>query len=160
MAEQSQPSPTPLPEISDGETLLRRVPPSFYPDKQVPDKPSFDAFLPRRWQSPEDPGDSTGLSVNREWFTTIDAASRHPDTGEPQNVARTSVQQIETVGLSAIPDELTNDPSHTLIPELNSMDYKNDKDKRRWIKTTARRIAIEFCDMAFICPASATPPQT
>lgn len=159
MAEQIQPSPTPLPAITDGETLLRRVPLSFYPDKQVLDKPSFDAFLPRRWQSSEDPGDATGLSVDREWFTTVDAASRHPDTGEAQNVARTSVEKIASVGLSAIPDELPGNRSHTLIPELNSLDYKNNKDKKRWIKTTARKIAIELCDMAFICPASATPPQ-
>lgn len=138
--------------------MLRRVPPSFYPDKQVPDKPSFDAFLPRRWRSPEEPGDATGLSVDREWFTTIDAASRHPDTNEPQNVTRTSVEQIATVGLSAVADSLPNNPSHTLIPELNSLDYKNNKDKQRWIKTTARKVALELCEMAYICPASVMRP--
>ncbi len=125
----------------------------------MPNRPSFDAFLPRRWQSTEEPGDATGLSVDREWFTTIDATSRHPDTGEPQNVARTSVRQIKMVGLTAFPDEAPDNPSHTLIPELNSLDYKTDKNKKRWIKTIARKIATELCDMAFICPASASPPQ-
>lgn len=159
MAEQTEPSLTPLAAISDRETLLRRVPPSYYPNKEVPNKPAIDAFLPRRWVSSQDPGDSTGLSVDREWFTTIDSASRHPDTGKPQNVARTSVEQIGTVGLSAIANERPSNRSHTLIPELNSLDYKNNKEKKAWIKTTARKIAMELCEMAFICPTSESPPR-
>lgn len=139
-----------LPPIGVDETLLRRVPPVWLND-DVPPRPKIDAFLPRRWKSDGDKGDHNGLSVNREWLTVIERVAKHPDTGEEQNVLRVSVSQIRAQQLSAVAAPIDGDPSHALIPELNSIDYKDDS-KKKWMKTVARALTLE-CKIVHVCPA-------
>ena len=138
-----------LPAISSGETFLRRVSVSFYPDGQHPDKPKFDAFLPRRWRSDEDKGDHDGLSVSREWFTTIEKAAWNEGRKETHNVARVGHKAILSLDLTAIQDEQDHDLSHALIPQLNSVDYK-DKAKKKAIKSKARELAFVHAEMELI----------
>lgn len=89
--------------------------------------------------------------MSREAFTTVETVAKHPDTKKVQNVARISMPQLISIGLSVVADSSNADPSHALIPELNSDDYKNDKNKKAWIKITARKLALNFCEMAYIC---------
>lgn len=117
-------------------------------------------FLPRTASSPDDPGDIDGLSVNRESFTTIASVAQHPTKPEEQNVARLHVGQLREAKLSVVSDPvrdhpiLPDDPSHALIPEINSRDYAKGSPKRGWIKEKARLLAFQLCEMVHTCPAS------
>lgn len=143
------PGPTSGQPIEDeSEGLLRRVPPVFYPAGKPRERPDFNAFLPRRWQSEDDPGDSTGLSVTREKFAAADQVALHPTKGVRQTVVRLTVEQVRRVGLSAIEDPIAGNPGHALIPQLNSIDYKKREMKNR-IKEWAQRLALQECEIVY-----------
>jgi len=92
--------------------------------------------------------------VNREWFTTRTKVAIHPDTKKKQHVVQTSVSLLHGINLSVVEDYQDDDLSHALIPEINSLDYKNDKEKKKWIKYIARKIALDLCEMVYICPTN------
>jgi|GEM_PF-5834288 len=109
-----------VPPISGDEYLYRRLLPGPWcrdPENTViPQR----YFMPRAWQSPQRPGDADGISVNRSLLTSLDRASRRPDTGESVPVARFAVADVHRLGLTVRPEPIAADPSHAVIPELNS----------------------------------------
>ncbi len=84
-------------------------------------------------------GDTEGISVFRENFTTpdeIDLATEKP--GE-YFIARLRVYDLNKLGLTVVPDPLKGQPQgHALIPELRLAEYKS---KRNWAIETQKSMA-------------------
>jgi hypothetical protein len=109
--------------IEDNERLYRRVLPGWYQPgktKKIPQR----AFMPRPWKSEEDQGDKDGLSVNRASMVEIDRAATMPHNGKKAHLAEFGVEDVKGLNLTVEPKPLRDDPSHAVIPELNSLDRR------------------------------------
>lgn len=116
-----------VPSVRSDEEVLRRVPKSFYPDPEQPQRPQWQTFRPR-----ED--EETGISVDRRELTTLTDASYNPERTKQSHLARLSVGSIHQINLSVIADELRTNPAHALIPEINASYYTDKKSKKRMQK--------------------------
>lgn len=131
-----------VPPISESEQLYRRLlPDAWYRNKDRPIIPQK-YFMPRLWQSPERPGDTDGISVNRAFLTDQVKASRRPDKGERVPMAQFAVSDVHRIGLNVEPKPLPQDTSHAVIPELNSLD-RRDTEKEKQMEEWA--IALRNC---------------
>ena len=99
-------------------------------------------FMPRPWQSDEHPGDTDGISINRASLTDAVTASRRPDNGEHVPLAEFAAADVYRLGLSVRGAPLPEDPSHAVIPELNSVD-RRDTEKERKMEEWA--LALRKC---------------
>lgn len=126
---------TGVPPVSKSEQLYRRLlPAAWYRNNARPIIPQKH-FMPRPWQSPEHPGDTDGISVNRASLTDAITASRRPDTGERMPMAQFSASDVYRINLSVRPCPLKQDSSHAVIPELNSLDRRDsakEKEMEEW----------------------------
>ncbi len=124
-----------VPPVSESEQLYRRLlPAAWYRNSDHPIIPQ-NYFMPRPWQSPDRPGDTDGISVNRASLTDAITASRRPDTGECVPMARFAVTNVLDIGLTVGPEPLPDDLSHAVIPELNSLDRRDsakEKEMEEW----------------------------
>ncbi len=98
--------------------------------------------MPRPWKSDEHPGDTDGISINRASLTDAVTASRRPDTGEHVPLAEFAAADVYRTGLSVRCAPLPEDPSHAVIPELNSVD-RRDREKEQKMEEWA--LALRKC---------------
>lgn len=110
--------------ISSDEKVLRRIPGSKY-DATLERPVHFSAFRPTD-------KDQDGLSVFRALFCTpdqLDEASWNPGTFLVAGLMATDIFGIE-LSLDPAPDS-SQPGGHSLIPEVNILDYKAQKERMR-----------------------------
>jgi hypothetical protein len=138
--------------IDDHEGILRRIAVGWLSDPSG--FPQVIAFYPRKpsISIPEDRGDHDGLSVIREIITEVAIASVSPTTKKKYHVARLIAHKIFSFDLTieCVPQD--HDPGHSLIPEMNIIDYTKDPDSKKWIQGRAALLATN-CEMAHIVHA-------
>ena len=107
----------PVDHVDNEEILYRRVPFGWF-NSRVSPNPFADAFRPHRTD------DTDGLSFYRARYKTPEevAVGR---SKYPYHVAEVRVSDLRALGLTISVTE--NDPSHVLVPELNSANYKSDR---------------------------------
>ena len=107
----------PVDHVDNEEILYRRVPFGWF-DRRVSPNPTADAFRPHPT------ADTDGLSFERARYKTPEdvAVGR---SKYPYHVAEVRVSDLRALGLTISVTE--NDPSHVLVPELNSANYKSDR---------------------------------
>lgn len=107
----------PVDHVDNEETLYRRVPFHWFDARKSPD-PSIEAFRPHPT------ADTDGLSFERARYKTPEdvAVGR---SKYPYHVAEVRVSDLRALGLTISVTE--NDPSHVLVPELNSANYSSDR---------------------------------
>lgn len=107
----------PVDHVDNEETLYRRVPFLWFDARKSPN-PSIEAFRPHRTE------DEDGLSFERARYKTPEEVavgrSRYP-----YHVAEVRASDLRDLGLTISVTE--NDPSHVLVPQLNSANYKSDR---------------------------------
>lgn len=123
------------PSLGQTRLLYRRVPQGWY-NPGVSHCIPQTAFKPRRWKSDEDSGDKDGLSVNRADLISAEGASKSAYSGKISHVAEITVEAVLILDLSVVPKPEDVDPSHAIVPELNSLDYR-DAQKRKRIEECA-----------------------
>jgi hypothetical protein len=119
-----------VPPIGIGETLYHRVPPAWYQPgktKRIPQR----AFMPRPWQSEDKPGDVDGLSVNRASFISVEDAAVQPHNKKKAHLVQFNVADVYKLRLTVAPKPTSTDPSHAVIPELNSLDMRDPAKKAK-----------------------------
>ncbi len=127
--------------VPGAELLYRRLLPGAWsraPTLVIPQR----YFMPRPWQSDERLGDSDGISINCALLTDAVTASRRPDTGERVPLAEFAASDVYRIGLSVRGAPLPKDPSHAVIPELNSLD-RRDTEKEQKMEEWA--LALRNC---------------
>lgn len=87
-------------------------------------------FRPRKWRSDDAPGDADGLSVSQGSISEPADVSKCPVTGFNFSVAAVFRRVFGELGLSIQPQPTEHDRGHALVPEMNSLDYRDDPDKR------------------------------
>jgi hypothetical protein len=108
--------------IADEELLFRRIPASqgwYDPQATPPLNP--EAFRANA-------NDTTGLSLYREKYKTIDEAARGRE-GKEYYVAVLKAGDLRAVGIDIAPRPLEGDPGHAEIPEMNYADRKTDRSR-------------------------------
>lgn len=142
-----------MPPISPEERLLRRVPPTFYPDPEQPRKPQWLAFRPTKH-------DSDGISVGRRsLIVSLEDFSYMPDRSNQRHVAQVVAGDVQSLGLTVEPRPLPGDRSHAVVPELNFNDYNESKEKKRLFKSWAARLADEHAEMVFLLDSPRSGPM-
>ena len=91
--------------------------------------------------------------MSRERLTTHVKAARNPRTGQPQDLARIAVVALRSIDLSIRPDPRDGDLAHALIPELNSIDYR-DTTGEKWIRERAVRLATGLAKIVYRAPGA------
>ena len=94
-------------------------------------------FRPRPWRSVENPGDSDGISVSDSRLTTAVQASICPRTNRSRSVVSVSIEEVVRLNLTLKLSPEDHDPGHSLIPELNSLDARDNRRAEVWIEETA-----------------------
>jgi len=103
--------------VDDDEILYRRIPQSWYSSET--EKLNDQAFAPHK------KNDTTGLSVSRAKYKSIEDAAK--GTGECYYVGILKAGDLKKAGIPVVPKPLANDPAHAEIPGLNT---GNRKDSR------------------------------
>src|SRR5438128_12153514 len=110
--------------VDETEFVYRRIHPNFYnPALRVAVLP--EAFRPSR-------NDTTGLSVLRARFAQPrdTLANRDPGKVRGYYVARLSVRELRSLGLTVLPDAVASGPpGHAIIPALSWQAYEADKQR-------------------------------
>jgi hypothetical protein len=111
--------------VGEQERLYRRIPQAWYQPgktKKIPQK----AFMPRPWVSEDKPGDFDGLSVDRAALTNIDTAATMPQSGKKVHLCEFGMKDVLRLKLTVKSKPwLPNNPAHSVIPELNSLDLRD-----------------------------------
>lgn len=140
-----------VPPIGVDERLYRRLLYGWYKSgrpKPIPQR----YFMPRAWVSDANHGDEDGISVNRAALTDLKTASTRPDNGERTDLAEFGVADVVSIGLTVAAKPLPCDPSHAVIPELNSVDLR---DPKKAAHIAERALALR--DRARLLPRDALP---
>jgi len=106
--------------IADDEILYRRIPVSqnWY-DPNVSPKPSSQSFHPTKY-------DTTGLSLSRGKYTTIEEAAQGT-AGKSYYVAVLQAGDLRAQGITLLPKPEVDDPGHCEIPSLTYQDRNTDQ---------------------------------
>lgn len=135
--------PADVPPIEPQEELLRRVPPSYYPDPERAGTPKWIAFQPTR-------DDADGLSLNRRRFvTSLEDFSYNPPRTKRRSIAQIRAARILELGLHVEPRPENSDPGHAVVPEMNRTDYDAGGQKKAAIKEWALNLA-RACKMVLV----------
>lgn len=110
------------------EIVYRRIPFDYYPRPKQEPFPMIVAFRPTE-------NDITGLSLSREKHKTIEKVAKGWP-GKRYHVARMLVRDLNEIGLTVIADDLENNPSHAVIPELRREVYKANTEACQNIANT------------------------
>lgn len=133
--------------VAPEEALLRRVPPHWYPDPEVPQQPQWLAFKPTS-------EDRDGLSLGRRGLVaSIEDFSYTRDRTKRRSVAQVRASQVLSFGLTVEPKPLPGDRAHAIIPEMNVGDYAAGETKKREIKEWALKLA-QACEMVLVLGAT------
>jgi len=144
MTTERHPAQPDVPSIDPKEELLRRVPPTFYPDPEQPRKPQWHAFRPNQH-------DTDGVSVGRrQLVASLEAFSYTPDGSKRRNVAQFRAAHVQELGLTVEPRPLPDDRSHAVIPEMNIRDYESGGERKLAIKEWALKLAHEHAQMVLV----------
>lgn len=124
------PEPDGTEPIGDDELLYRRVPEStgWWDGRQL----DRVAFNPRKH-------DTTGLSVSRAKYTTIEQAARGQQ-GKRYFIAVLRAGDLRSHGISVHPAPLPGDPGHA---EITSLKY--EKPKADWTLSQMMLLATALC---------------
>ena len=95
--------------------------------------------MPRPWISEDRPGDVDGLSVTRPLLTTLEQAATCPVTGRKYHVAQIMVEFVGSLDLSVESRPVAHDRGHSIIPELNSRDRRN-QEREVWMQERAKQL--------------------
>lgn len=109
--------------IADDEVLFRRVPAStgwYSPETGL----KTEAFAPHKTD------DSTGLSVSRNKYKTVEEAARGRP-GKSYYVVILRAGDLRKQGIAVEPRPLPGDPGHAELPELNSRNRKTSETLER-----------------------------
>lgn len=117
--------------VENSEILYRRIPKIWYDDKEI----DSEAFLPHR------ENDTSGISLFRAKYHTIEFAALSPRPNRIYYVASVQAQNLQNIGLTIIPDPLPEKIGHCLIPELCSS-KRSDND----VRTFAHMLATKLVD--------------
>ena len=114
------PAPDRTEPLADDEYIYRKIPvkPGWY-DPSVDPNPSPEAFRPRE-------GDTTGLSVDRAEYRTIDQSAQGPST-QGYYVAVLRVGDLRANGIEVVPRPEGQNPGHAEIPGLTYENRKTDQ---------------------------------
>jgi hypothetical protein len=120
--------------IDDDELLFRRVPVSagwHHPDQKPVLEP--EAFRPNK-------NDSTGISLFREKYTTIEEAARGRP-GRSYYVAVLRAGDLRASGMDVVPRPLEGSPGHV---EIGNLTYENRKSRQavEWRFLLAERLCL------------------
>jgi hypothetical protein len=147
-AQNAGPVPLEIPAVAPNEALLRRVPPHWYPDPDVPQKPQWLAFKPTA-------DDKDGLSLGRRCLiASVEDFSYTLDRAKRRSVAQVFVLHVHGMRLTVEPAPLMHDRSHAVIPEMNIRDYTAGGAQKRAIKEWALRLAHECAEMVLVLPTA------
>jgi len=147
-AQNTDPVPPEFSAVAPEESLLRRVPPHWYPDPEMPQKPQWLAFKPT-------PADVDGLSVGRRRLVvSIEDYSFTPDHTKRRSVVQVRASHVYALRMTVKPKPLPKDAAHAIIPEMNVGDYKADGAKKRAIKEWALRLAHQHAEMVYVFPTT------
>lgn len=129
------------------EFVLRRIPRDRY-DSSLADPIQRVAFEPHKTN------DVDGLSLFRADFVTPQELSAAGPSAKGYVVARLRVKDILDLQLSLVPaPDPTQPPGHCLIPKLNSLFHKTQKQKARELELSLAQLAGR--DVVYI-----EPPRT
>lgn len=106
--------------IDDGEILYRRIPLStgwYQPDKRPPLEP--EAFRPTRF-------DTTGLSLSREKYTTVEKAARG-QAGKSYYIAAFRAGDLRAAGMQLDARPIEGNMGHA---EISNLRFENRKSKQ------------------------------
>jgi hypothetical protein len=120
--------------ITDDELLYRRIPVSqnWY-DRAIDEKPSPLAFRPTQF-------DTTGLSLSRSKYKTIEEAARGAQ-GKQFFVGVVRCGDLRAVGIEVKPDPKVDDPGHCEIRGLTYATRKTDLSVE-WQTLLARELCL------------------
>ena len=103
--------------IEDDEILYRRIPISQY-DSTDPN-PSPEAFRPHK-------NDTTGISLNRAKYATIETAAKGQSTNG-YYIAKLRYGDLREKGIEVVPDPLQDNLGHSKIPAITYIDRKTKR---------------------------------
>lgn len=133
--------------VEPDEALLRRSLPTFHPERkksgQLP--PVWTDFRPTK-------EDGNGISVTRRIYVQnlVDEAKSQGE-GKPRALLEFHAKDAHALGLSVVADPIPNNPGHTLIPQLNRLDYDDSSDGKQRITEWAMQLA-QKCTLVFDPP--------
>ena len=107
--------------IADEEILYRRVPAGWY---------SPAAGLNAQAFAPHKTNDSTGLSVYRDKYKSIEEAAKGRP-GKSYYVAVLRAGDLRKKGIQVLPRPQPGDPGHAELPDLNRGNRKTDETLQR-----------------------------
>ena len=122
--------------VDDSEFVYRRIHPNFY-DPGLPVAVAPEAFRPSQ-------NDTTGLSVLRARFAQPQdtLAGGDPAKVSGYYVARLSVRDLRTLGLTVVPEPATGGPpGHAVIPEFGWTAYQANKRRLKLIQLELAKLA-------------------
>ncbi len=107
--------------VQEDEAVLRLIN-KVYLNPALPTPVQPEAFRPTA-------DDADGVSVFRERFVSPEELleSVPPEKRDRYVVARISVAELTSAGLTVIPDPIETPQGHALIPELNTTEYARNK---------------------------------
>lgn len=117
--------------VADDELLYRRISAAsawYSPEAGL----KASAFAPHKTE------DTTGLSVNRAKYKTIEAAARGR-AGKTYYVAVLRVGDLRQRGIEIVPRPHADDPGHAELPDLNSANRQTARVRE------LQRILVELC---------------
>lgn len=118
--------------IDDDELLCRRIPVAWH-DPSINERPSPQAFRPRK-------DDTSGLSLTREKYHTPEEAAASGRAGKQYFVALVRVGDLRASGIRVEPDPTDEASGHVVLPDLT---YETrDSPPQRGMQV---RLAEELC---------------
>lgn len=118
--------------IDDDELLYRRIPMAWH-DPSIDERPSPQAFRPRK-------DDTSGLSLTREKYHTPEEAAALGRAGNKYYVAIVRAGDLRAKGIRVEPDPAVDDRGHAVLPDLTHVTRKEPTQKGMEV-----RLAEELC---------------
>ena len=123
--------------IADEELLFRRVPASTGWYDQTTSALNAEAFGPSKKR------DTTGISVSREKYKSIEEAA-HGQPGKSYYIAVLRAGDLRRHGIEVVPRPETptgHDPAHAELPGLNASNYNTDETVE-WQRVLAEELCL------------------
>jgi hypothetical protein len=135
--------------LSPDEFLLRRIPHNYVAPNEITDKIRLGHFEPQSGR------DDDGISLYREKLVSAQQLVDSAKGKGPYYVARATVKEIEAIGLHPV---ITDEPSHTSVPELSVAAVKQNDDACRQLMLKLARLLSKQIVFGPASPRKQTGP--